>query len=499
MPQLFESVQMQKPRMSAFDLSHEKKLSCSMGELIPILCEEIIPGDQFNVSTEVMIRFSPMIAPVMHRVNVFVHYFFVPNRIIWTSWEDFITGGKDGTSAPVIPTVTQNAQINIGSLGDYLGAGYAIFGGTSNEEINALSFRAYQQIYNDYYRDETLTDEVVITTEAEVVLLRTRQWEKDYFTSALPWTQRGPNTPVPITFDPTTGEPSQAWDVFATPPALNTVANSNIDIDSSGNVVGADTGAGRKITALDNTDSLNLLVNDLRTATRLQRWLEKQARGGYRYIETILSHFGVKSSDQRLQRAEYLGGGRQPVVMSEVLNSSATATEAQGTMAGHGISVGTANSMRKRFEEHGFLFGIMSVIPRTNYFQGIRRHLSRTDKLDYFWPEFAHLGEQEVLQKEIYVDKLDTDAANNAVFGYQQRYAEYKYGCSSVHGDFRSTLDFWTLTRKFATRPVLNNAFTESDPSTRIFAVETGDTLWCQIYNNVRARRPIPYFADPRL
>lgn len=499
MAKIFESVQMRKPQYSAFDLSHEKKLSCKMAQLIPVLCEEIVPGDNFKVSTEIMLRFSPLIAPIMHRVNVYIHYFFVPNRIVWTSWEDFITGGDDGLSAPTMPTLTADTgQMDLGSLADYMGIGAANFA-AYKAEITALPFRAYQEIYNEFYRDETLTTKIDITVEAQAVLLRTRAWEKDYYTSALPFAQRGVGADVPIQFNPSQAAgASEIYDVVDDPAEKMNVAG-DVTADASGKIIGPGTGAGSALGAIDNTSSLQLTINDLRQSSALQRWLEKQARGGYRYIETILSHFGVKSSDARLNRPEYLGGGRQPVVISEVLNTSATATEAQGTIAGHGISVGTANRMRSRFEEHGWLIGIMSVLPRTNYQQGIPRKFLRKDKTDYFWPEFANLGEQEVANQEIYYAGNDTQAENEAVFGYQQRYAEYKYGCSSVHADFKSTLDFWHMGRKFVARPALNAAFVEADPTTRIFAVETGDTLWCQIYNNIQARRPMPYFANPSL
>ncbi len=502
MSKIFESLRMRKPGYSAFDLSHEKKLTFEMAQLIPILHEEILPGDHFKINTEVFLRFAPMIAPIMHRVNVYVHFFFVPNRIIWDSWEDFITGGQLGLTSPSMPTVTYTSQLGISTLADYLGIGGTVAGSVYQPEINALAFRAYQSIFNEYYRDETLDPLIDFTIEGEVVQLRTRRWEKDYFTSALPWTQRGTEIGVPITFDAGIGSGAggtKAWDVVAAPPELSDTGTPNLDVDTSGNVVGADSGAGRKITALDNTDSLNLTINDLRQSSRLQEWLEKNARGGYRYIEQLLSHFGVKSSDSRLQRPEYIGGGRQPVTISEVLNTSATATEEQGTMAGHGIAVGTANSMKRRFEEHGQLLGIMSVIPRTSYMQGIPRKFLRLDKLDYYFPEFAHLGEQVVESREVYMHTGGSQADNEAVFGYQQRFGEYKYGYSCVHGDFRGNLDFWHMARIFTSRPVLGATFVRADPTERIFAVLTDDHMWCQVYNNVKARRPMPYFANPKL
>mgnify|MGYP000356225524 CR=1 FL=1 len=495
MSKIFESLRMRRPGFSAFDLSHEVKLSCNMGSLIPVLTQEIVPGDVFNCNTEVMVRFSPMIAPVMHRINVYVHYFFVPNRIVWDQWEEFITGGQDGDSTPAMPTITMNNFNNsVGQLGDYMGIGYGVSGTTYQVEVNALPFRAYQEIYNEYYRDETLQDPIDWTVEGSAATLRTRCWEKDYFTSALPWTQRGAEVGVPLTFNPQQNQPDEVYWTTTNPPTLVTTAG-DVQNTAAGQIT---SGATNLPSTIDNSASLDITINDLRQTSRLQEWLEKNARGGYRYIEQLLSHFGVRSSDARLQRPEYLGGSRQPVVISEVLNTSATATQEQGTMAGHGIAVGAANRAKRRFEEHGWLFGIMSILPRTAYQQGVPRHFLRTDKLDYYFPEFAHLGEQEIKQLELYYDKTQDQATNEATFGYQQRYAEYKYGCSRVAGDFRDTLDYWHMGRIFGSAPALNSTFVQSDPTTRIFAVETGDQLWCQVYNDVKARRPMPYFKIGR-
>lgn len=471
-----------------------------MGQLIPILHEEIVPGDHFKINTEVMLRFAPMIAPVMHRVNVYVHYFFVPNRIIWTQWEEFITGGQDGLSTPTMPTITYNSQVGVGTLGDYLGIGGTVSGGVYNPELNALPFRAYQEIFNEYYRDPNIDAVVDITSESAAASLRTRRWEKDYFTSALPWSQRGPE--VTLDGNITYKQPAEGYLQYGGSDDNPIADGQNVEgiAHATSGALGANQSGSDNPIRIENIDSLGITINELRASSRLQEWLEKNARGGYRYIEQILSHFGVRSSDSRMQRPEYLGGGRQPVVISEVLNTSATATEAQGTMAGHGISVGTANRARRKFEEHGQLLGIMSVMPRTGYQQGIPRKFLRADKLDYYWPEFAHLGEQEVESRELYMHTGGTQESNEEVFGYQQRYAEYKYGCSTVHGDFRDTLDYWHMGRIFTTRPTLNNVFLAADPTDRIFAVTGGpDHLWCQVYNDVKARRPMPYFSNPRL
>ncbi len=504
---MFTSVRVKPVKRSKFDLSHEKKLSMNMGDLVPILVEDVVPGDKFRVNTEVFIRLAPMLAPIMHRVNVFVHYFFVPNRIIWDDWEDFITGGEDGLQTAVSPTMvwtnTNKLQADDGTLPDYMGVPRVSGTVTQDLTVSSLPFRAYLKIYNDYYRDQNLTTAIVEpktsgqesgTNQGNLVDIRKRAWEKDYFTSALPNTQLGVEAEVPISFNPITGEESRVWDTVVSPPALQGVGD--IGVFAGGNLdVGGNTGA------IDNTDSLQITVRDLRNSLRLQEWLEKNARAGSRYIEQILSHFGVRSSDARLQRPEYLGGGKSPVTISEVLQTGQTDTTPQGTMAGHGIAVGRSNTFRKFFEEHGWVIGIMSVIPRTAYQQGLKRMWSRDDKFDYFWPEFQHIGEQAILQKEIHYAPTGASPQSEGTFGYAPRYSEYKYGCSQVHGDFRNTLDFWHMGRKFSAAPALNTAFVESDPTHRIFAntTPTDHKLWCQLYHNISALRPMTYHADPSI
>lgn len=500
MPKIFESVQLRKPRMSAFDLSHERKLSCRMGELVPVFIQDVLPGDQFMVSTETLMRLAPMLAPVMHRVNVYMHYFFVPNRIIWNQWEAFITGGQDGNSAPVSPTSTiHGANYFPGCLADHLGLPPVDI--ESVYSVSELPFRAYYQIWNDYYRDPNLENPVDVedleSVEGYQYFLKQRGWEKDYFTSALPWPQRGPEValPVEVNYKAYTEMKEYDGDDPANgAPTINTVTPGYKGILSS-------SGQPMNVRNIED-DAISVSINELRTSSAIQRWLEKQARGGARYIETILSHFGVRSSDARLQRAEYLGGGKSPIVISEVLNTTGTEEAPQGNMAGHGYAVGNTNRFKRSFEEHGFVIGIMSVLPRTAYQQGTHRMWLRSDKFDYAWPEFANLGEQPIYGREIY-QTSQADPENTATFGYQQRYAEYKYGCSSVHGAFRDTLDFWHLGRIFDGRPELSAQFTTMSPeeAERIFAVQDDEyqNLWVQLYHNVRARRPLPYFSDPRL
>lgn len=487
MAKIFEKIGMRKPRHSGFDLSREQKLSCNMGDLIPTFLEEVVPGDHFKVNTEIMMRLAPMLAPVMHRVNVYMHYFFVPNRIIWNQWEDFITGGREGTSEPTFPTfnvATGNAQV--GTLRDYLGVPVGI---ASDPAIlvSQLPFRAYQQIFNDYYRDQNLQAPVDITEINAATSIRKRAWEKDYFTSALPWTQRGPAVGIPMDLSyADISTVKQSTGALPTASALET---------TSAGALTSSAGVGSRIENLTST-AIDFTVNQLRLSSALQRWLETQARGGARYIETMLSQFGVKTDDARLQRAEYLGGGRQPIVISEVLNTTGTIDAPQGDMAGHGISSGNQANFNYKVPEHGYIMGIMSVLPKSAYSQGLPRHWTRNDKTDFYWPEFANLGEQDVKLSELYYDGA---GETGATFGYQQRYAEYKYAQSTVHGDFRTTLEYWHMSRKFSSPPTLNTSFVTADPTKRIFAVEAGQKLWVQLYHNVKARRPMPFFADPRL
>ena len=504
MKPLFNSVQLHKPKGNKFDLTHEKKLSCNMGELIPAYIQEVIPGDKFRVNTEMLLRCAPMIAPMMHRVNVYMHYFFVPNRLVWSNWETYITGGVDGLQVPTFPTLTLTnalkAQFGLGTLADYLGIpdheGQTII---HAPVINALPFRAYQLIWNEFYRDQTLQTAAAITkndtvaagTEfTDTLALRMRCWEKDYFTSAMNATQRGSAVVLPSTpnYKSTTtvdfsGNVSAGQAITTGPGGTNDVAI---------------TGNGQTL-KIKNLNGVDITVNDLRRATRLQTWLEKNMLAGSRYAENTLAHFGVRGSDARLQRPEFLGGGKSPVVISEVVSTVKETSNPQGTMSGHGVSVGNQMGFTKRFEEHGFIIGILSTMPKTAYQQGIPRMFTKADRYDYFWPELAQIGEQAIKQKEIYYSWTGTDTQNNT-FGYAPRYSEYKFNNSTVHGDFKSTLNFWHMGRIFGSEPGLNSSFVQSNPTGRIWAVnDNSDHLWIQLLNKVSAYRLMPVFGTPTL
>lgn len=506
---LFQKIQGRAPKSSKFDLSHERKFSLDMATLTPILCQDVLPGDNFKVNAEMLLRLQPLQSPMMHRVNSHIHYFFVPNRLLWSSWEDFITGGRTGESMPVLPYIqlddVNKLSLGQGSLGDYLGLPNMPTGSiTSSHFINALPFRAYQLIYNEYYRDQNVQLPVGVekdsgsidpTEFAAITQLRKRAWMKDYFTSCLPWPQRGPESSVFI--ENQVGYKDTGFVPVQPPFVPQTGAMSRT---GSGGITVA--GVEHLIENIDYVEG-QITVNELRRSVRIQEWLEKNARGGARYVEQLMSHFGILPEDARLQRPEFLGGGKYPVVVSEVLNTASNDEEGEfyplGEMGGHGISVGGRAGFKKRFTEHGYVIGLMSVMPLPAYQQGIPKHFLRRDKLEFPWPEFANLGEQEVLNKELYFD--GTDGEDNNTFGYQSRYAECKYIPSTVHGDFRGNLDYWHMGRIFNSRPALNGSFIEGDPTKRVFAVEDEEvnSLLCQCYQKISAIRPLPYYGTPIL
>lgn len=555
MANIFNSIRLKRPKRNVFNLSYENKLTMNMGELVPIMCMPIVPGDKFRVNTETLVRLAPLVAPMMHRVNVYTHYFFVPNRLVWNEWEDFITKGIDGEDAPVFPRFRivsswsqfaseENCSAAFGdsTLWDYLGlpsvagCGSKSFANLVNKngvvvpnefEVSALPFRAYQLIYNEYYRDQNLTDPVdfaltsgLANADFDVLIkLRRRAWEKDYFTSALPWLQRGPEVTVPVggSFGVVTLANRDNNQIFVGPDGSPTQVDVGMNLihaadkdnvtpgtiqtglsngSNSGNAVWLDP----KGTLVVDGENSGVSIQDLRTSNALQRWFERNARGGSRYIEQILAHFGVRSSDARLQRPQFLGGGKMPVAVSEVLQTSSTdTTSPQANMAGHGISAGVNNGFKHYFEEHGYVIGLMSIMPRTGYQQGVPRDFTKFDNMDFYFPEFAHLSEQEIKNQELYVSS--DSAYNQGTFGYTPRYAEYKYHESEAHGDFRGNMSYWHLNRIFSDKPNLNTTFVECNPSNRVFATSQtqDDKFWVQIYQDVKALRLMPKYGTPML
>lgn len=561
---IFSTIPVKRPKRSLFNLSHDRKFSCPLGRLVPILCEEVNPGDKWSVHSNFVIRFAPMIAPLMHNIDVFVHYFYVPNRIIWSGWEEFITGGETGNSGISLPQISFNEMsegyINFwnkgGHLPDYLGVATNIDKTkTSRLNLSQLPFRAYHLIWLDYFRDENLQpldygktsfDYISKNSSATLpfnsfffdsisntntlypsLLLRDSNYIHDYFTSALPWTQRGPSASIPISFDNFTQnvilKPINALSQQivrlapsgSVPNDQSTLRTSSVP--DSGILTTTDSSSptfnqvvidpnGTLSTDPDNVPDGYLSILDFRRANALQRWLELNARGGSRLKETIYNHFGVHVPDARLQRPEFLGGGKVPVNISEVLQTSETTSSSpQGNPSGTAVAAGTAVGFsNKFFSEHGFVMGIMSIMPRPAYQQGTRRFFRKFNKFDYYWPEFSHIGEQEIYNWELYDDFDGTTSPvateNTAPFGYTPRYSEFKFIPDSVHGDFKTSLSFWHGARIFSSRPVLNKSFLFlGSDFQRVFAVQDsgGQQAWCWVYNRVKASRLMPHFGVP--
>lgn len=519
MKNLFNSVKMTKEKKNLFDLSHDVKLSCKMGNLVPIMLLECVPGDVHTISCESLIRFAPLTTPVMHRFDVTMHYFFVPNRLVWKNWEKFITNTPNEETGllPAFPTLTMiadNSNHPVGSLADYLGIPINLNNEPNDEQVSAIPFAAYQCIYNEYYRDQNLIAPINYQLQdgnngdgsgAESVLfeLRRRAWEHDYFTACLPWAQKGQAVDIPlgdVVLSPDwQNHPQKLVDFFG-----QQHPNSDVRTQAQGNL-SVQQGATNYASWLDPNGSLKTqptTINDLRRAFRLQEWLEKAARGGSRYIEWLKVMFGVQSSDKRLQRPEYITGTKSPVIISEVLNSNAQpAGQGEpnyplGQMGGHAVSVTNGQYGKYYVEEHGYIIGIMSVMPKTGYYQGLNRTFSKgAHPTDFYFPTFANIGEQEVYGREIYAYSDE----NNSVFGYIPRYAEYRFQENRVCGQFRTTLDKWQFCRKFANAPYLNELFVQCDPGDRIFAVDDpeNENLYCQVYNKVMSLRPMPKYGTP--
>lgn len=475
-----------------------------MGNLAPVCAFEAIPGDKFTIGCDSLLRFMPLVAPVMHRMDVTVHYFFVPNRILWPNWEQWMADPTSVNTAPYIDW-SDAVPVDERDLADYLGIPPPI--SPSVDKISALPFAAYQKIYNDWYRDQNLIGDVSWqlsdgdnTPNADLRTLRNRAWEHDYFTSSLPTAQQGGGVDMPlgsITLNPD-------WVADGAHPHFEGAGMTNLGNVQQVTLPPAEIEIGGVTpNAFDPDGSLEVdptTINDLRRAFRLQEWLERQMRGGKRYIEQILMHFGVKSDDARLQRPEYITGIKSPVVISEVLNTTGEAAGLpQGNMAGHAFSSPNGKYGSYFCKEHGWIIGIMSVMPKTAYQQGIARQFSKFDQFDYFWPSFANIGEQEVKRKEIF---SGIGSAGDDVFGYVPRYAEYRFVNNRVAGAMRNTLDYWHLGRIFSAAPVLNQSFIECVPADtdRIFAVNTGDdNIVAHVVNKVRAVRKIPRWGTPTL
>lgn len=473
-------------RRHKHSLSHYRLASMNMGNLVPIAWYEALPGDTIQQATHAFIRLSPMVAPVMHPVYAKIYHFFVPNRLIWDDFEDFITGGPLGIDDGQNPfMVTSRANLlTTGGLGDHLGLP-PVFGAATN--VSALPFRAYALIWNEFFRDQDLQSELTIDRTALVtgdtttnITLQRVNWEKDYFTTARPWEQKGANLSVPVSStdsniqvrtqtDPTNDRLMQAF--------------------TSGNLGYAETPVGATTGVRFGTDTgLQVWLDLLREGFALQRYEEARARYGSRYTE-YLRYLGVRSSDARLQRPEYLGGGRRLIQFSEVLQT-AEGTDPVGDLKGHGIGAMSSNRYRRFFEEHGIVMTLMCVIPKAIYMDSVERQWLRISKEDYWQRELQFIGQQEVYNVE--VDSNTASGTALGTFGYQDRYDEYRRKQSSVSGEFRtSTLDYWHFGRDWGGGISLNSAFVTCNPTERPFAVPSQDVIYVEAHHSIQARRMV--------
>lgn len=523
-------------RRSTFDRSHSLKTSFNVGDIVPFFIDEVLPGDTFNVDTSKVVRLQTLLTPVMDNIYLDTYYFFVPNRLTWSHWKQFNGENTESAWLPQteyeIPQITAPASggWSVGTIADYLG----VPTGVPNLSVSALPFRAYALVMNEWFRDENLSDPLVVPVDdATVVGVNTGNFVTDvckgglpykaakyhdYFTSCLPSPQKGPDVTIPVA-------DAGNYAVVGNGKALGLIGkqnenlsgpmNTGIFADSHGtfavinSTLGASagstvTGSGRLygqigvasqselgndlsnsgLIAVASGNAAAATINQLRMAFQIQKLYEKDARGGSRYIEILKSHFGVTSPDARLQRPEYLGGNRIPININQVVQQSATASgaTAQGTVTGMSVTTDTHSDFTKSFTEHGFVIGVMVARYDHTYQQGLERFWSRKDRFDYYWPVFANIGEQAVKNKEIYAQgPAKKDSAGNViddqVFGYQEAWADYRYKPSRVTGEMRSqyaqSLDVWHLADDYSTLPMLSDSWIREDKANvdRVLAV----------------------------
>jgi len=506
---------------SAFDRSFSHKTTLNAGYIYPLFWEPILPGDTVNLTTNILARLATPIFPYMDNVYLDVHYFFVPNRLLWTNWEYFQGAQANPPTTfteyevPSLDDATHAAGFSSGSIYDYFGLPIGVASVAQANMPIALPLRGYRKIWNDWYRDENLQDPLTIDltdgpdTTAYALLRRNRR--KDYFTSALPWPQKGDPVSISIIEDPVyvkgIGKLNTSWGGAQ---AVNE-SDGTTPTYASARLMGKDGGAedfyaeqrgttGFPNIYVDLDDATAVTINSLRESIVLQQMLELDARGGTRYVEILLSRFGVVSPDFRLQRAEYLGGQTLDVNVNPIAQTSATETgKPQGNLAGFAVARGKA-AINHSFVEHGQLYGLVSIRADTTYQAGLSRHWSVRTRYDYYEPLAANLGEQAILNKEIFQNGSSED---QDVFGYQERWGEYRYKPSYVTGLFRSdaagSLDAWHLAIDFADTPLLEDVIVEDPPIDRIVAVTTEDQFILDSWTKFRHVRVLPVYSAPGL
>nr|WNN13466.1 MAG: major capsid protein [Microvirus sp.] len=537
---VFSSVLGNKVGRSVFDLSHVKRFTCDMGQLIPVYFDECVPGDTRKIGMQCVTRFQPLVAPILDSVDLTVHYFFVPTRLLMDKeedWNTFLTGGVDGKNDSItLPTwgfndfnspFSNRKSDGKYSLWDYFGLPLTSDNFKVRTVNNVLSFpqRCYNLVWNEFYRDQNLVEEVPLNNATVLY----RAWKKDYFTSALPWQQRGVAPALPLSGTVPVNIPSlvlsnpsfgllgkdgsfssfvhrdQASDTSAflkvATGSGSTVQDTNINVDKIFGTVSAENATA------DLTNAATFDVATLRQCVQIQRWLELNARGGVRYTEFLRSHFGISPKDEVLGRPQYIGGTKSSIVISEVLQTSRTvdSTETEkgsplGRLAGHGLGASSDYICTYTAKEFGYIIGIASWMPKPSYQQGVNRIFTRKTRFDFYFPEFAHLSEQAVTNGEIFATGTDRD---KEIFGYQGAYNEMRYTPSFNCADMRDTFSYWHLGRIFDNAPQLNAGFLTTNPAfdggirKDIFASPKEPGLLVQFANIVKAIRPLPVYGTP--
>ena len=520
---------------SRFDRSSSVKTSFNVGRLIPFYVDEVLPGDTFKVKTSKVVRMQPLVAPIMDNVYLDTYYFFVPNRLVWNHWRELM--GENTESAWIPETEYSVPQVSAptggwstGTIADYMGIPTGV-----EVSVNALPFRAYALICNEWFRDQNLTDPVsfsvsdstiqgsngdnYITDLAKGGMPFLASKYHDYFTSCLPSPQKGNDVSIPVAqladlpvvvgadHSNNVGTPTIAIKTDASTPGALGIDSNQFLYKYKGAVPGDPAVFHFTNLWAQGSNALSATsINQLRLAFQIQKLYEKDARGGTRYTELLKSHFGVTSPDARLQRPEYLGGNRVPITINQVLQQSATVqgSTPQGTPTGMSLTSDTNSDFTKSFVEHGFVIGLMVARYDHTYQQGLNRMWSRKSRFDYYWPVFANIGEQAVLNKEIYADG---SASDDQVFGYQEAWADYRYRPNICTGEMRSqaqkSLDSWHLADDYAARPSLSDSWIREDKSNldRALAISSSvsNQLWADIYIQNICTRPMPMYSIPGL
>lgn len=491
------------PKRSKLDLSFDRKLSFNMGELVPILCQECVPGDVFHIAQAHNLMFAPLISPVFQRIDYRTYYFFVPTRLVDSGWQDFITLKTPDYTLPYTTCKqlsTQGPIDEINSLADYFDLPVQETNFAKNvRHICAHPFRAYQLIWNEFFRDEfkqtaidvKKTGGAITDTEASTYLKKMIGWERDYFTICQSTPQMGADVSLPVGI---TNDSTFRFNV----PNQVTTGPLNVAQDTGGSFVSDS--AGIHVAEYKSGLKTTGTINDLRIANHLQELRDRFKIGGARYNESILAEFGVVVPDYRVQRPEYIGGFASPVNIGRVMQNSPVADVSPlGSYAGSATGSGRMDYIHYNALEHGYIIGLCCVMPRSSYDQGIPRQFIKDGFFDFYHPDLATLGDEQVYNDEIFVsDNSSSNAPDDSRFGYTQRYMSYKMNNDKVNGEFRDSLSFWHMSREFDSLPALNGSFVEADPTTRIFAVENADNhIYAEIYQQIDSVRPMPVSVQP--